>query len=111
MSDIILDRNYLDIEYKDRINEQLNININEKNLNQIVETTFQGLINLLNLDLSENKIEIISNNIFYGLLNLKLINLNNNKIKQINKEVFYQFIENKINYSQTRKSNTFINIW
>jgi len=55
----ILDRNCLRLEYNQRSDLFISININDNNINQIDDESFQGLINLLDLNLSNNKIREI----------------------------------------------------
>ncbi len=82
MTNKILKEWYEDIEFRTILN------LTQKNIYSIEESTFRGLDNLIELDLSENQLIILPENIFEDLSSLKYLNLNENNLIFLQENVF-----------------------
>lgn len=82
MTNKILNEWYKDIEFRTILN------LTQKHIYSIDESTFRGLDNLIELDLSENQLIILPENIFEDLSSLKYLNLNENNLISLQENVF-----------------------
>lgn len=88
--------------------------MNNNNLQQLSDKTFDGLIYLKVLLLNNNQIESIETAVFQEMTNLRTLYLNNNKLKHLSPKLFVTNInlvnlymsQNRLNYIPDLSKNT-----